>query len=598
MLNGPVWLGVVLYGLLASVAYLPVWPGESDRVPWCACGDTAQSIWFLRWTPFALGHGHSLFASDWVDYPHGFNLAQNVSMPLLGLLGAPLTLWRGPVSAFTFLLWLALASSACACFLALLRWVRRVPAAFAGGLVYAGGGYMAGQALGHLNLVFLPVPPLLVLVLDELAVTQRRSARRGGIALGLLAAAQFLISPEILADCIVLAVTGVVLLALAAHAQVASRIGHAVKGMAWAVVAFAPLVAWQLVEYFAGPDRYSGSSWHGNPYAEDLLGSVIPSMNQRVTTGGLAAFGDRLQSDLAENGDYLGIPLLAVLVFLAIRYRDRVVMRCAVVMAVVAWLLSLGPRLVVDGHTTSIRLPYDVLAHLPVLDSLLAGRFTFAMDLACGFILAVGLDALWVDLTAGRGMTTQWAAAVIGVMAVVALVPTAPRWPYPSEWVSSTTPAFFTGPGVQRIPAGSVALTYPYPVYPYNQAMLWQGVSAMRFKILGGYVLVPGPDGRSTNQPAPVVPDTVARTLESDYTGVPSVGRMATPEDVRALTARYGVRSVLLVVSGVNPQAALTLFSEAFGPPTLVGGTDYWDLSKPAKAGNAGNAGRDGDSVK
>ncbi len=575
---------MVLYGLLATVAYLPVWPGESDRLPWCACGDTALAVWFLRWTPFALGHGHSLFASDWIDYPHGFNLAQNTSMPLLGLLGAPLTLWWGPVSAFTFLLWLALAASASACYLVLFHWVKWAPAAFAGGLVYAGAGYMAGQALGHLNLVFLPVPPLLVLVLDELVITQHRSARWGGIVLGLLATAQFLISPEVLGDCIVMAVAGVVLLALGARAQVAARAGHAVRGMAWAVLVFAPLVAWQVVLYFAGPNRYAGSSWHGNPYAEDLLGSVIPSLNQRVTTGSLAIFGDRLQSDLAENGAYLGIPLLLLLAFLTVRYRNRVVMRCAVVMAVVAWLLSLGPRLVIDGHPTAVRLPYDVLAHLPVLDSLLAGRFTFALDLACGFIVAIGIDALRADLTAGRAMSTLRAAALIGLVAVVALVPLAPRWPYPSEPVNSTTPAFFTGPGVQQITAGSVALTYPYPVYPDNQAMLWQAVSAMRFKILGGYALIPGPDGRSTNRPAPVLPDTVERTLESDYTGVPVGGPLATAEDVRALAARYDVRSVLLVPSGVDPKAALVLFAAAFGPPALIAGTYYWDLSRQTKA--------------
>jgi hypothetical protein len=78
--HGPVWPGLLLYGLLALVAYLPVWPGNPRRVPWCPCGDTAQSIWFLRWTPFALTHGHSLYASDWIDFPSGFNLAQNVSM--------------------------------------------------------------------------------------------------------------------------------------------------------------------------------------------------------------------------------------------------------------------------------------------------------------------------------------------------------------------------------------------------------------------------------------------------------------------------------------------------------------------------------------
>ena len=87
--NGPpsrrhLWVGIVLYRVLALTAYLPAWPGGAGSVPWCACDDTAQSIWFLDWTSFAILHGHNVLVSNWLDVPGGFNLAQNVSMPLLG----------------------------------------------------------------------------------------------------------------------------------------------------------------------------------------------------------------------------------------------------------------------------------------------------------------------------------------------------------------------------------------------------------------------------------------------------------------------------------------------------------------------------------
>src|SRR5664280_2051624 len=136
--NGPpsrrhLWVGIVLYGVLALTAYLPAWPGRAGSVPWCACDDTAQSIWFLDWTPFAILHGHNVLVSNWLDVPGGFNLAQHASMPLLGLLAAPLTLALGPVASFNFLLWLALTASASTCFLALLHWTRWKPAAFVGG---------------------------------------------------------------------------------------------------------------------------------------------------------------------------------------------------------------------------------------------------------------------------------------------------------------------------------------------------------------------------------------------------------------------------------------------------------------------------------
>ncbi|MGP0108981.1 MAG: hypothetical protein ACLPR9_08980 [Acidimicrobiales bacterium] len=579
--NGPssrrhLWVGIVLYGVLALTAYLPAWPGRASSVPWCACDDTAQSIWFLDWTPFAILHGHNVLVSNWLDVPGGFNLAQNVSMPLLGLLAAPLTLALGPVASFNFLLWLALTASASACYLTLLHWTRWKPAAFVGGLVYAFSSYMAGQALGHLNLIFVPIPPLLILVLNELVIEQRKSARRWGIALGLLAAAQFLISPEILVDSALLAVTGLVLVTVTHRTEVVRRARHALGGMAWALAVSLPFAVYPIAVFVAGPERYTGSPWDGATYAEDLLGTIIPSLNQRITTTGLASFGDRLLPDLAENGAYLGIPMVIILVVLAVRYRHVGIMWFSAAMATVAWLLSLGPHLSVDTNQTAIRLPFDVLVHLPILDSLLAGRFTLFLDLFCGFVLAVGIDRLRSDMLRSGRVPKLRAAVAVMVVAVVALVPVIPRWPYPVVPVDSTTPSFFETGDVKEIPAGSVVLTYPYPVYPFNQAMLWQAESSMRFRILGGYVLIPGPGGKATNAPAPVLPTSVPATLIADFNGLAIVGPAATPEDVRSLLHRYGVQTVIVGPGGVDPDAAIALFTEALGPSKIVGGARIW----------------------
>jgi hypothetical protein len=574
--RGKAWIGVVSYAVLALFAYLPVWPAEASRVPWCACDDTADSIWFLRWTSFAILHGHNVLVSNWVDFPRGVNLAQNTSMPLLGLLATPLTLARGPVASFTFLLWLGITASASACYLVLLHWVRWKPAAFAGGLLYAFGSYMAGQALGHLNLIFIPIPPILILVLCELLIEQRKSARRWGIALGLLAAAQFLISPEIVIDSLLLAVIGTALVAITHRSGVAPRVSHALRGMAWALAASVPFVFYPIAVFVAGPQRYAGSPWQGRTYSEDLLGTIIPSLNQRMTTPGLAAFGSRLQSDLAENGAYLGIPLVIILIALIVRYRQVGIMRLSGALALVAWLLSLGPRLVVDTHQTGVRLPFDVLVHLPVLDSLLAGRFTLFVDLFGGFVLAIGIDRLRSDMVHDGRVRRLRTATALGLVAVVALVPVTPRWPYPVVGVDSTTPSFFESRAVVAIPAGSTALTYPYPIYPFNQAMLWQAVSSMRFRILGGYVLIPGAGGQATNAPAPVLPGSVAATLIADFNGQARVGPAATPGGVRSLLHRYGVRTVLVGPGGVDPDAAIALFTEALGAPRMVGGVRIW----------------------
>jgi len=572
------WVGIVAYGILALFAYAPAWPGRAHVVPWCACGDTAQQIWYLDWTPFAVLHGHPLLTSNWIDLPGGVNLAQNVSMPLLGVLAAPVTLTLGPVAAFNTLLWFSLAASASSCFLVLLRWVTWKPAAFAGGLLYAFSSYIAGQALGHLNLIFVPLPPLLVLALNELVVEQRGSGRRWGIALGLLSAAQFLVSPELLLDSVILAVVGILFLAALHVGEVARRLRHAVTGLAWAMVVFVPVAAYPLWVYLAGPSRYHGSAWNGSTFPEDLLGSVIPSSNQRVTTGGIAAFGDRLQNNLAENGAYLGVTLVVVLLAIAVHYRRVGIIRFFSCMALAAWVLSLGPRLQVGGHPTALVLPFRVFVHLPVLDSLLAGRFTLFVDLFCGFVLALGIDRLRSAMLRRTAVPRARVTAVLLLVLAVCLAPLVPRWPYPVVPIDSTTPAFFTTPPVRAIPQDSAVLTYPYPVTPFNQAMLWQAVSGMRFRILGGYALVPAADGSATSGPAPVTPASVPATLIAYYAGQDPGSGAASAQDVRALVRRYHVSTVVAGPGGVHRDAAVALFTAALGPPRTVSGIDLWTV--------------------
>ena len=113
--------------------------------------------WFLSWVPYALRHGLSFFHTGFLDYPLGVDLANNTSVPLLGLLAAPVTVLLGPIAAFNILLRLAFASSSASMFLVLRNWCRW-PAAFVGGLAYGFGPYMVTQGQNHLNLVFADDP--------------------------------------------------------------------------------------------------------------------------------------------------------------------------------------------------------------------------------------------------------------------------------------------------------------------------------------------------------------------------------------------------------------------------------------------------------
>ena len=101
-------------------------------------------------------------------------------MPLLGVLGAPVTLACGAFGTTTLLFTLAFPVSALSAYALISRWVRWRPAAFAGGLLYGFSPYLVAQGGSHLNQVFVPLPPLIFLVLDEVASADREERGPGG----------------------------------------------------------------------------------------------------------------------------------------------------------------------------------------------------------------------------------------------------------------------------------------------------------------------------------------------------------------------------------------------------------------------------------
>lgn len=585
-------LAAVAYALLALAAYWPIWPGDPNRIMGCACGDQVEQLWYLAWTPLALVHGHNPFLTNYIEYPRGANMAVNTLMPALGLLGTPLTLTAGGASALNLWFWLAFCLSATACFVLLRRWVRWAPAAFVGGLLYGFSPYMVGQGSGHLQMAFVPLPPLILLALDELVVSQRRRAVTVGLALGLALGLQYLISSEVFGSVLVIAVIGTFLLVVARPRAVAARFRHAATGLGIAGGVCGALIAYPAYLQLAGPNRFKGSAHGAYPFPADLAGLVVPTVHQLLAPSSLVAMSNHfILGDVTENGSYLGIPLILLLLVIVVwRWRLPVV-RFAAALAVVAELLALGPTLVVDRRVTGVPLPDRLLDHLPFFDSFVDARFSLYVDLFAAVLLAVGLDQLRTAVGVLRRRATRrrrgpwwsparwWRPAALGAVVAVALAPLIPDWPYPS--VTLAVPAVFSGPLMARIPQGSVALTYPYDESASDQAMLWQVAASVRFRLLGGYVIVPGPDGTASFDPFPPALDSVPATLVADDLGgkpeaVLPGATQATPVQFRRFLERYQIDTVLADPIGARPARALSLFESVLGPPTRAGRIDAW----------------------
>ncbi len=596
-----VWTGLVIavvYLALAVGVYWNVWSTHPATVSQPG-GDQFSNMWFLQWVPFAIAHAHNPFFSNFANYPFGLNLLVNTSSLFLGALVSPVTVLWGPVAAFNTVSTLALAASAGAGYLFVREWTTWRPAAFVGGLLFGFGPYAIAQSNGgHTNLTFVVFPPLILLVASRIVVAQRGRAAVWGIVLGLLVTAQFFVSTEVLASTVVFAALGLLVVAIVGRRSVRAHLRYALEGGAWALGVAVVLLAYPVWFALAGPGHISGPiQLVPQGYRADLLGAVVPDSVQRFAPSGLARTAANFANSPQENGSYLGITLLLVLLIGTVAlWRRSAVVRVGSILTLSAFVLSLGGGLVVTGRpgaiATGFPLPERLFEKLPLLSNTIPARYSLFVELFAALVLGVILDRLHRSLRTGsdgsgrrhrpssRQHLALRATLLPALVAVVALVPLWPAAPF--EAVGPVgTPPYFTSPAIARIPSGSVAVVYPYPNSPTPDAQGWQAISSLHFRMPGGYFLVPGPDQKiAFSPPLGYTRDTlVAQVLyELSVDEAPAL-TPALRASVLLQLRSWRVGSVVAVPGrGENPTAAIAYLTSLFGRPPRPegGGTFAW----------------------
>jgi hypothetical protein len=545
---------------LAGWMFAPSWSSPTTTTLEGGNGDTAIFVWFLRWVPFALEHGHDLLVSHHLNYPDGVNLMWNTSLPLPGLVLAPVTTIWGPVLSFNILLVLAYGLSAWCAYLAIRRFAPAHLAAAVGGLVYGFSPAIRVQSHHlHMSLAFLV--PLMLLGLHEALVRQRRSPWLVGAGLGAMAGCQLLIGEELLAMTALLGFAMFLLLVLSNLRRLRDRWAYAAKAFGAALVLLAAIVVWPLSVQFTGPQRIHGDIQKTN-YSNDLQGFILPGWPQALSHDGAA---ELVAGFAGGNSAYLGLPLVLVLVVLAVRWRSSGVVRVGLALMVVAAVLSLGPTLLVGGRDTGIPLPWAFFDDLPLLPSLIPARLAQLTALFAGLLLAVFLHAVWRE--------GGWRRPAAVAVALAVLVPLWPAATVPAEKVA--TPAFFTSPAVRELPRDGVTLVLPWPYRRIAEPMTWQAEAGLWFRMPGGYFI--GPRGDSEQPRFDAVPTSASMTFTRIFAGAPPPRLTRTRR--RALVhdfVRWRVGSV--VVGPMPNQAAMIGFlTELLGrEPQAVGDVYLW----------------------
>ena len=493
--------------------------------------DATLFAWLLTWTPHALGDGQPPLHTTALNAPEGINLMWNNGMALPALLFAPVTAAWGGLATVTVLTALGLAGSATAAFGALRALGAATGPAALGGAVFGFSPAIVAQSLGHPNLVFDVLAPVLVLLAVRLAVEERPRARTA-VLLGLLTAVQLLIGEEVLFGTGV--VVGLLVLGLAvAHPRAAARRAPRFLGLAGValgvfVVLGAPLLAFQLF----GPLPQRGSPFNVAYFGIDLANYVVPTPQQIATTGPRAL---GFPGGPEEHGGFLGWPLLVVAVVALVFGGRRA--RVPLAVAAVVGVFAMGEELRVDGRGTGIALPWRLLAGLPGFEHVIPSRLSLFTAGLVGAGLAFAVTAL-------RAPAARAVATVLVLAAVLPLTPA--RLPGVD---ARAVPAFFTTPAARMCLGGSV-LVLPFPAPDTTEAMRWQAASGMAFAMPGGYFIGPAVDGRAYVGGQPTPTGLLLRAVQLD-------GQVRAPTPLLRSTFAHDVRRwrACAAVLGPAPQA-------------------------------------------
>jgi hypothetical protein len=415
--------GSLRAGALAALAYtaltgLFTWPLPyffSTHHAGASGGDARIYLWNLWWVRKALVDLHSSpLQTDWIFYPVGVGLALHTLALLHGVIYVPLSALLGDVAAANAIVCATFVASALAAYALCRRLGARPEGAFLAGVAFGFCPYRLARLAGHYDLLSTEWIPLYALVLVRLMETGPQRMRLALLAGAVAAACGYtnLSYLAFLAGVSLLYGAWVVATKQRHPAEVAGRgavvaVTAGVLLLPLAIEAARDLTSWRYLPY-PGAGRY----------VADLAAYVRPGPAQTLLGPYLGRAFDR---DLTDTTVFPGYVLLAAGLVAALQRRVRRGLGFWVVLAGLAFLLSLGPALRVGGRDTGVPLPFALLQHLPLLEHLRApSRFSILVVLALAVLLAAGWTT-WMAGVRRASLRALLTAAAAGAMAAESL---------------------------------------------------------------------------------------------------------------------------------------------------------------------------------
>jgi hypothetical protein len=515
-----IYLAVFIIGFgLPLISHLNV---PNIRQYWT---DPQFYAWSLRWWPYAVSHWTNPLFSNQIGAPHGYELAWASTTPSVDLLMWPVTAAFGVLVSYNFVLLLVPPVSAWAAFIAARRLTGRFWPSLLAGAVYGFAPFeLIHNWQGQPNLTMIALFPLMVYL-----VVRWWDGTLGWI--GFVAwmtaamALEFYTFNEAFADMTavwaVALVTGFAVAGRAAWRKVARLAGLTVIAYAGAIVLAAPYLIYSL-------RHYQGALVRQEPaFSLQFMRLIVPTSRQMFGLIPLIRYSNHIGR--AGIDDYVGIPLLVILLLLAAFAWKSRVNRLLVIGLVLVLALAAGPVLVITPHNMH-KLPWAKLWTLPIARSAEPSRFIIFVLLT----LAIAL-ALWLAVPTKSKLlrAARWG---LGLLAVAVLITDTPT----SYQAVSPLPQYYKPPAtlraVNQLPAFITQGLYRQYLRPGetvvilthrgNAGMLFQAAANFYFRIAGGYINASLTPVNALPHPITLVahPSEVADRMLADYLRSAGVG--------------------------------------------------------------------------
>jgi hypothetical protein len=305
--------------------------------------------------------------------------------------------------------------------------------------------------------------------------------------------AQLLISSEPLVGTALAMVLMLAVLAAVAPRQALDRVATVLRGIGVAAATVLVLAGYPLWVQFFGPLRQHGSPFPPDTFQNSGGAFVTPSGYLLLHSADTAAAAARFPYGIPEYVAYLGWPLIAVLIVLAVVCRRHVALVTCALVFLLLEILSFGAAKLVVG-TTVLSLPGAWLARLPLVGLALPDRLSIIADGFAAAVIGFGVDELRART---RGARKHWPVIAIWSAAVAAVLPLTPL-PLPPAAVSPVPAGWQAVFAALHLPPGARVLTVPAPgAFTTTAPMRWQADTGSSVSLIAGYFQGPDRNGHA-----------------------------------------------------------------------------------------------------